>query len=642
MMRDAREERGLTPEQVEALMPYGREFGLQTGDLLFDERSVVDSFYVVLEGEIEISRLDGAEEIPVLNHGPGEFTGGLVMLTGRTSIHRAKAAEPSRILEIDSETFRRLPVEVPDVADMFISGLARRMRYTQRAYRQQEKFAALGKLSAGLTHELNNPAAAARRASEELGEAILEAQLTAIGHDERFSAGEREVLVALQRETAAGSSILLDPLSLGDAEDELADWLGDCGCEEPWDLAPALAEAGVGMDRLEEMAEVFDDRSLACGLEWLAGTLDLVGLAGEIETCAGRISELVGAMKEYTYMDRAVVGEVDVISGLQNTLTILGPRLKGISLSTEYEKDLPNIPGRGSELNQVWTNVIDNAIDAVEGRGSSRGRRRWVRDTTRGAGPRLRAFLHDQRCRGRDRTRAGYRVAHRHRSWRRDLTPVRAWGDTLHGKVTFRYETERRLIPMGKTQLFEEICSEKRQVNKRVLEQTVSLAVEIAREGREGRKIGTLFVVGDSGEVTKRSKPMILDPLHGHPDESKQIENPDMRETIKELAQLDGAFLVSNAGVVLSAARYIDAASDSLDLPLGLGSRHMAGASISLQTRAVAVVVSESSMVRMFDDGELVSEIVPELWMIDGYRSRMEGRTFTRRDEDLAVIGRAD
>jgi diadenylate cyclase len=195
---------------------------------------------------------------------------------------------------------------------------------------------------------------------------------------------------------------------------------------------------------------------------------------------------------------------------------------------------------------------------------------------------------------------------------------------------------------MGKTKVLEEICSRQREVNTRVLEETVSLAVEIAREGREGRKIGTLFVVGDSGEVIKRSKPLILDPLHGHPDESKQIENPDMRETIKELAQLDGAFLVSNAGVVLSAARYIDAASDSLDLPLGLGSRHMAGASISLHTNAVAVVVSESSMVRMFDDGELVSEIVPELWMIDGYTSRMEGRIFTRRDEEVTVIGRAE
>jgi diadenylate cyclase len=198
------------------------------------------------------------------------------------------------------------------------------------------------------------------------------------------------------------------------------------------------------------------------------------------------------------------------------------------------------------------------------------------------------------------------------------------------------------LIPVGKTQVYGEICTEKREVDTRVLEQTVSLAVEIAREGREGRKIGTLFVVGDSGEVIKRSKPLILDPLHGHPDESKQIENPDMRETIKELAQLDGAFLISNAGVVLSAARYIDAASENLDLPLGLGSRHVAGASISRQTRAVAVVVSESSMVRMFDDGELVSEIVPELWMIDGYTSRMEGRIFTRRDEDVTVIGRAE
>jgi signal transduction histidine kinase len=369
MMRDAPEQ-GLTPQQIEALMPYGRQFGLQTGDLLFDERSVVDSFYVVLEGEIEISRLDGAEEIPVLNHGPGEFTGGLVMLTGRTSIHRARAAAPGRVLEIDSETFRRLPIEVPDVADMFISGLARRMRYTQRAYRQQEKLAALGKLSAGLTHELNNPAAAARRASEELGGAILEAQLTAIGHDERFSALEREALVALQREAAAGNADVLDPLSLCDAEDELTDWLGDHGCEEPWDLAPALAEAGVDKDRLEAMAEAFDDRSLACGLEWLAGTLDLVGLATEIDISVGRISELVGAMKEYSYMDRAVVGEVDVIAGLQNTLTMLGPRLKGVSLFREYEQGLPRIPGRGGELNQVWTNLIDNAIDAVDGRGS--------------------------------------------------------------------------------------------------------------------------------------------------------------------------------------------------------------------------------------------------------------------------------
>ena len=193
-----------------------------------------------------------------------------------------------------------------------------------------------------------------------------------------------------------------------------------------------------------------------------------------------------------------------------------------------------------------------------------------------------------------------------------------------------------------RTKLFEEICSERREVDTRVLKETVALAVEIAREGREGRKIGTLFVVGDSDEVIKRSKPLILDPLHGHPEESKRIDDPNVRETLKELAQLDGAFVVSDKGVVLSAARYIDTVSEDLNVPLGLGSRHMAAASVSKQTNAVAVAVSESSMVRMFDDGELVSEIIPELWMWDGYNTRVEGQIFTRKGEDITVIGRAE
>jgi diadenylate cyclase len=194
----------------------------------------------------------------------------------------------------------------------------------------------------------------------------------------------------------------------------------------------------------------------------------------------------------------------------------------------------------------------------------------------------------------------------------------------------------------GKVELFEDICSERRQVDTRVLEQTVALAVEIAREGREGRKIGTLFVVGDSEEVLKRSRPMILDPLAGHPDEIKRIDDPDVRETLKELALLDGAFVVSNEGVVVSATRYIDAISENLSVPLGLGSRHVAAASVSKQTNAVAVAVSESSMVRMFDDGELVSEIIPELWMFEGYTTRLQGEIFTRREEDITVIGRAE
>jgi diadenylate cyclase len=193
-----------------------------------------------------------------------------------------------------------------------------------------------------------------------------------------------------------------------------------------------------------------------------------------------------------------------------------------------------------------------------------------------------------------------------------------------------------------KMNLFDEICSERRGVNTAVLEQVVALAVEIAREGREGRKIGTLFVVGDSERVLKGSKSMILDPLAGHPDERKRLADPDVRETVKELAQLDGAFIVSDEGVVVSAARYLDTSSEDIKVPLGLGSRHMAAASVSRRTEAVAVVVSESSMVRMFDDGELVSEIVPELWMWSGYHSKLEGPTFTRSENQVTVVGRAE
>jgi diadenylate cyclase len=178
----------------------------------------------------------------------------------------------------------------------------------------------------------------------------------------------------------------------------------------------------------------------------------------------------------------------------------------------------------------------------------------------------------------------------------------------------------------------DEVCSERRGVNTRTLKKVVQLAVEIAREGREGRKIGTLLVVGDSEDVIRHSRPLILDPLAGHPDEKKRLDDPDTRETIKELAQLDGAFVVSDEGVVISAARYLDAVSDDLDIPLGLGSRHVAAASISKQTEAVAVAVSESSVVRMFDDGELVSEIIPEIWMLGGYGPNGSGWNRARSD----------
>ena len=192
--------------------------------------------------------------------------------------------------------------------------------------------------------------------------------------------------------------------------------------------------------------------------------------------------------------------------------------------------------------------------------------------------------------------------------------------------------------------VFCDICSTERTgIPAHVLEDVLFLAVEIAREGREGRKIGTMFVVGDVDEVLRRSRPLILDPLAGHPPESKQITDPNMRETVKELAQLDGAFVISEEGVVVSAARYIGVAAEDVNVPLGLGSRHIAGASISKRTKAVAVVVSESSVVRVFDDGKLLAEVIPELWMMRRYGMRyLEQGVARRSQDDITVVTKAD
>ena len=191
-------------------------------------------------------------------------------------------------------------------------------------------------------------------------------------------------------------------------------------------------------------------------------------------------------------------------------------------------------------------------------------------------------------------------------------------------------------------ELFCEICTKRRGINLETLQEVIILAVEIAREGREGRRIGTIFVVSDSVEVLKRSQNLILDPLFGHPEEKKRLTDPDVRETIKELAQLDGAFVISDDGIVLSASRFLDAKSDGIKIPLGFGARHIAAAAITKATKAVGVVVSESSVVRVFDDGELISEIIPELWLFSKFRRHLIERYSERTSENLTVISKAE
>jgi len=186
--------------------------------------------------------------------------------------------------------------------------------------------------------------------------------------------------------------------------------------------------------------------------------------------------------------------------------------------------------------------------------------------------------------------------------------------------------------------MFKSICQRVRRCDKKNFEPTLELAVEIAREGREGRRIGTLFTFGDADAVLARSRPLILDPLTGHTKEARQIRDANLRGTIKELAQLDGAFVVSDQGIVVSACRYLDAMASDVALPFGMASRHLAGASISQVTDAVAIVVSESSMVRVFDDGKLVAEIIPELWLMDHYNVQLTEPYQEEVVGDLAVL----
>src|SRR5713226_3491286 len=171
-----------------------------------------------------------------------------------------------------------------------------------------------------------------------------------------------------------------------------------------------------------------------------------------------------------------------------------------------------------------------------------------------------------------------------------------------------------RLISKERLAVFESILCQVTEYDPEVFESLIGLAVEIAREGREGRRVGTLFTLGDEAAVLIKSRPLILDPLAAHPESLRHVNDANLRGTIKELAQLDGAFVVSGSGVFVAACRYLDTAGSGVDIPLGLGSRHLAAANMSSVTKAVGVVVSESSTVRVFCHGKMVGEIIPELW----------------------------
>jgi signal transduction histidine kinase len=362
---------GLTDDQLADLAARGDEVPFEPGDVVFTEGEHADQWWVLLEGSLDLVRKVGREDVVVARMDvPGRWAGGfrawddngIYLATGRGSTS-------GRVLRLDAPRLRELVNRWFPLAGHLIGGLHHTARSIESTVRQRDALVTLGTLAAGLAHEINNPAAAASRTVDELGQccdALLEA-LTRLAHDD-ISAAQFSALDELRRSAVAPGA--LDALDLADRESELADWLERHGVPDAWGIAAGLVAGGIDTAWCERALAALGDDALRPGLEWVSATMSSKTLLSELKHAVSRISELVAAVRSYSQMDRASAQRVDVRDGLESTVTMLGHKLKGgVQVVREYA-DLPEIDAYAGELNQVWTNLIDNAVDAMDGQGT--------------------------------------------------------------------------------------------------------------------------------------------------------------------------------------------------------------------------------------------------------------------------------
>ncbi len=359
----------LPEADLDRLCEMAEEVDLRRGAILFKEGERGDRTFVIREGALEIIKSSGGREILLAVRGSGDVIGEMAVLEDdpRTATVRAKV--DTKLLAIHKEPFNRMINVSPSAARALLNTILNRWRVTEAMLRQGEKMAQLGTLTAGVAHELNNPAAAVGRGTDQLRQAISRYEM-AQARLNRLSLTheQRSLLNEAAGETQAGAvrPPEMDALSRSDREYELEDWLEAQGVPESWALAPTLVDLDLELSELESIAEQFTPEELSIAISWLGATYEVYSLLNEIAQGATRISEIVKALKSYSYLDQAPLQTVDIHEGLDNSLLILRNKIKqGISVKREYADPMPKIQAYGSELNQVWTNIIDNAIDAL-------------------------------------------------------------------------------------------------------------------------------------------------------------------------------------------------------------------------------------------------------------------------------------
>ena len=366
---------GLPDDQLDWFISQTEEIRLKPGDVYLQLGDLASSMVVILEGELQ-ARGDINGETFVIPFAAGAVTGVLPFSRMKKSVVTGRALTESRILKFPSSRFPELIQKMPELTRRLVGVMADRIREVTRVEQQRDRLAGLGKLSAGLAHELNNPASAAKRATSLLRDAFkrIKDAVQELGKHQ-LTAAQKSEIERLEASFLQPAQDPLDTLAISDLEDQIDSLLRSHGQSDLWQLASDLAHRGVKPEVLESLFATLDADVARAALVRIAASVEIANLLNEIESSTSRISDLVRAVKEYTYMDQTPAQSVDVVKGLENTLTILHHKLKrGVTVRREYEKVPLLVNSFGSELNQVWTNIIDNAIDAMGGKGELRVR----------------------------------------------------------------------------------------------------------------------------------------------------------------------------------------------------------------------------------------------------------------------------